>query len=69
MFNGTLYANGVATPTIPDMEIRMKAALDQSGALDNLIPAHDIFISHKSEDKITAECLAQFISNQGGPKC
>ena len=47
----------------------MKAALDQGDALDNLLLTHDIFISHKSEDKITDECLAQFISNQGGPKC
>ena len=69
MFNGTLYVNGVATPTIPNMEIRMKAALDQGDALDNLLPAHDIFISHKSDDRITAECLAQFISAQDGPKC
>ena len=36
----------------------MKAALDQGDALDNLLPAHDIFISHKSDDRITAECLA-----------
>ena len=69
MFNGTLYVNGVATPTILNMEIRMKAALDQGDALDNLLPAHDIFISHKSDDRITAECLAQFISAQDGPKC
>ena len=51
------------------MEIRLKAVLDQGDALDNLLPKHDIFISHKSDDRITAECLAQFISAQEDPKC